>query len=150
MQKLLHEDRLKMRQAALESLGENELFRSATNSDGVTLPLANTENLYYAGSVYIGTPQQGGSEFIFDSGSGYLTTTSVGCLTCNTTAPVYNPAASSTYSKDTTGTYASTISLSYGSADLKGYMGTDVVSLTPSGTSPQLTATDFSFFIITE
>ena len=95
MQKLLHEERLKMRQAALDSLGENELFSSATTSSEFYLPLYNTLNLYYSGSVYIGTPQQGGSEFIFDSGSGYLTTTTTGCSSC--TSHVFNSAASSTF-----------------------------------------------------
>ena len=49
------------------------------------IDLANQLNLAYTGPVFFGTPLQGSidSEFVYDTGSGYLTTTSSDCLGCD-------------------------------------------------------------------
>jgi hypothetical protein len=56
----------------------------------------NNLNLAYVGPVYFGTPiqQSKTAEFVYDTGSGYLTTTSTQCLLCRT--KYYNPTASTT------------------------------------------------------
>ena len=47
--------------------------------------LANELNLAYTGPVFFGTPLQGtiDSEFVYDTGSGYLATTSSDCFGCD-------------------------------------------------------------------
>jgi hypothetical protein len=77
-----------------------------------SLDLANGNNLSYTGPVLIGTPLQGlpTSEFVYDTGSGYLTVTASGCSNCSSI--YYNPALSSTAQSST---YVQN-SLTYGSA----------------------------------
>jgi hypothetical protein len=57
------------------------------NQNGTALlNLTNGNNLQYSGTVFIGTPLQGknSSDFTYDTGSGYLTVTSVDCGNCTT------------------------------------------------------------------
>ena len=51
---------------------------------GGKIPLANANNLAYTGPVFLGTPLQGSatSEFVYDTGSGFLTVNSKDCSTC--------------------------------------------------------------------
>jgi hypothetical protein len=103
------------------------------------------------GSLYFGTPNQSGSKYIFDSGSGFLTTTTTQCITC-AGARVFNPNASTTFVNGTStenSQYADKKWLYYGSATLEGYMGQDDVSLLPFTSATESTvARDFGFFLI--
>ena len=98
-------------------------------------------NLAYTGPVYFGTPLQTDGkepEFVYDTGSGYLTTTSTVCNNCGT--QYYDPAVSDS---------AEVVSeaskkLEYGSATLVGYMGSDEVCV-----NEQTCVDDFEFFVIT-
>lgn len=49
-----------------------------------TIDLTNSNNLAYTGPVFLGTPLQGSnsSDFIYDTGSGYLTVKSTDCADC--------------------------------------------------------------------
>jgi hypothetical protein len=59
------------------------------------------QNIQYTGPAFLGTPLQGSnsSDFVYDTGSGYLTVTSTGCADCST--KYYNQSASSTASNST-------------------------------------------------
>ena len=148
-QKMLAKDRLKLRQDWMQSVGSKELFHTEASSS-FSIALENSFNLFYAGPVYFGEPNQFGSQYIYDSGSGFLTTTTTTCATCN--PAVYNPALSTTFVNGTDSTYSqysSTVNLQYGSADLFGYMGTDMVSVAPFDSSSSSNVVDnFSFFLI--
>ena len=107
------------------------------------IELTNTLNLSYTGPVYFGTPLQTSaseSEFIYDTGSGYLTTTTTECSNCS---PQYYDMSASTSRVVTNST---TFELSYGSADLQGYMVNDLACL---DTSESICADSFSFYAIT-
>ena len=107
-----------------------------------SIELLNHLNLAYSGPVYFGTPLQvpsRDSEFIYDTGSGYLTTTSTACSNC--ISKYYDPTVSSSarvYSSQTE-------KLDYGSASLTGYLGTDMVCL---DTEEQVCVSNFEFFVI--
>ena len=91
-----------------------------------SIELVNSLNLSYSGPVYFGTPLQIGqntSNYIYDTGSGYLTTTSTACSTCST--HYYDPTSSTTAKVES----KEQKKLDYGSAALKGYLGTDQVCL---------------------
>ena len=98
--------------------------------------------------MLFGTPLQGyeGSSFIYDTGSGYLTTTTTACS--------YTSGCSTTYYDQELSSTAATVqpqterTLVYGSAELRGFDGTDVVCLS-SDADQSLCATDFQFFLIT-
>ena len=108
--------------------------------DSKNVKLVNYGNLAYVGPVYF-TDQFQGSEngkvtnYVYDTGSGDLTTTSTNCVSgCAT--KVYNQEQSTTAKKidgsDTT--------LSYGSATLDGYFVKDTVCL---GTEASFCVKDF-------
>jgi len=105
-----------------------------------SIELANNLNLAYVGPVLFGTPLQPESAqgYVYDTGSGYLTTTSTNCQTCSSNA--YNPAASTTAG----GSELTTKQLDYGSASLKGYLGSDQVCL-----ASEMCVNNFQFFVIT-
>jgi hypothetical protein len=105
--------------------------------------LINSNNLAYSGPVFLGTPAQGNalSDFIYDTGSGYLTVTTTGCTNCGPT-PYYDPALSSSTASST----YTTTQLAYGSANLSGSMGADTVCLVSN--DPTTCVTNFSFFKI--
>ena len=98
--------------------------------------------------MLFGTPLQGyeGSSFIYDTGSGYLTTTTTACS--------YISGCSTTYYDQGLSSTAATVqpqterTLVYGSAELRGFDGTDIVCLS-SDADQSLCATDFQFFLIT-
>lgn len=98
----------------------------ANQSTTDLIDLTNTENLQYTGPAFFGTPLQGSnsSDFTYDTGSSYLTVTSTECKSCKT--KYYDPSKSSTASNST---QYNTTNISYGSADLDGYMGVDVACL---------------------
>ena len=96
---------------------EEEKFRLQQS-----IELLNNSNLAYVGPVYFGTPlqtDQNYSEFVYDTGSGYLTTTSTECSSCYT--EYYDSSKSSTARVSSTATKT----LDYGTASLRGYLGTD-------------------------
>lgn len=70
------------------------------------------------------------SEFIYDTGSGYLTVTGYNCTTCSSGYRYYDPRLSTT----ATGQIGRNKTLSYGSATLSGFMMEDNVCLNPSQT----------------
>lgn len=79
------------------------------------IDLVNKSNLAYTGPVLFGTPLQtdgNTSNYVYDSGSGYLTTTSTSCSTCY--SQQYDPSTSSTAKVVS----SKTSTLSYGSATL--------------------------------
>ena len=76
---------------------------------------------------------------MYDTGSGYLTTTSSSCNTCS--SQYYDPTTSTTAEVKSSGTKE----LDYGSASLVGYLGTDQVCL-----SADMCVNDFEFFVITK
>lgn len=92
----------------------------------------------------VGTPLQGSNDdnFIYDTGSGYLTVPTNHCFTCEAGFS-YDSSKSSTFS-DSNGGYAIT-SLTYGSAALRGSVGTDTVCL---GNNTNSCVSEFSFFMI--
>lgn len=104
--------------------------------------LTNNYNLQYIGPAMVGTPlQDGGSnQFVYDTGSGFLTITTTGCTDCSSIA--YNPSLSSTVG---TSSYTET-QLIYGSATLNGQMASDKVCTVSN--APTTCVTDFSFFEI--
>ena len=104
------------------------------------IELNNNVNLAYTGPIYFGTPLQEGQnpEFVYDTGSGYLTTTSTSCYDCN--SQYYDPTSSETARVVS----SSTKKLEYGSASLTGYMGSDEVCL-----NNNTCVSDFEFFVIT-
>lgn len=106
------------------------------------IDLTNGNNLQYVGPVFFGTPLQGSASdyYVYDTGSGFLTVTATGCTNCSSVA--YNSGLSSTYANST----YSQSTLSYGSADLTGYMGNDDVCLV-SG-DPTSCVNGFDFFMI--
>ena len=114
--------------------------------DQAAIELANANNLAYTGPVLFGTPLQGtqNSRFIYDTGSGYLTTTTTECY-AGCSAPYYDQASSSTAS---TVQPKTEFTLTYGSAELRGFDGTDTVCLN-SDADQSLCASDFEFYLIT-
>lgn len=78
----------------------------------------NSYDTSYTGPVYLGSPLQGdsatNSDFVYDSGSGFLTVTGNGCTSCSSN--LYNPANSTSSKIGYTG-YSDT-TLKYGSAEL--------------------------------
>ena len=101
--------------------------------------MTNLSNSAYTGPVYFGSPMQEGTPmFVYDSGSGWLTTTSTSCSNCEG-SKYYNPAASDTYDLVS----SETVSLSYGSATLDGLYVKDNVCL-----SSTTCVADFEFFMI--
>ena len=76
----------------------------------------------------LGTPAQGKpySDFIYDTGSGFLTVNSVDCPSCS--SAYYDPKLSRTSKKGFPG-YLTITELHYGSASLYGEMYTDDVCL---------------------
>ena len=111
---------------------------------GDSIKMTNSGNVAYTGPVYFGTPLQttvAQSGFVYDTGSGWLVTTSTDCSACTTQH--YNPGAST--SMKTVSTEPKT--LRYGSADLEGYIDSDTVCLSSSGSA---CASDFEFVVITQ
>jgi hypothetical protein len=106
------------------------------------IDLVNKSNLAYVGPVYFGTPLQTDetSEFVYDTGSGYLTTTSTGCSTC-ITSQYYSPSTSTTAGVKS----SNSMTLSYGSATLTGYLGTDQVCL-----NTDMCVSNFEFLVVTK
>jgi hypothetical protein len=104
------------------------------------LDLTNSNNLYYTGPVFLGTPLQGSStgEFVYDTGSGWLAVKTQGCTNCGNI--YYNPASSSTAAASS---YVQS-QLVYGSATLNGQSGADTVCLIAN--DPLTCVTNFSFF----
>ena len=105
-----------------------QLKGSAGNTEGKkrlkqSIDMINNMNLAYTGPVYFGTPvqPQDDSEFVYDTGSGYLTTTATSCSTCG--SQYYNPEASST--SKVSKHRGNRKQLDYGSASLVGYIGSD-------------------------
>mmetsp|Transcript_20447 Transcript_20447/g.28252 ORF Transcript_20447/g.28252 Transcript_20447/m.28252 type:complete len:123 (+) Transcript_20447:284-652(+) len=82
------------------------------------------------------------SEFIYDTGSGYLTVTGYNCTTCTLGYRYYDPKNSTT----ATGEIDSNKTLSYGSATLNGFMMRDNVCLDYSDLDT--CNNDFEFFYI--
>ena len=109
------------------------------------IPLVNSFNFAYQGPVYFGTPLQTlkNPSFIYDTGSGVLTTTSSDCQLCHLTNRYYNPDASESFAQVSEGDDE----LEYGSATLYGYYGTDVVCL---DTDERICVDSFEFFVITQ
>lgn len=110
-QRMVAEARRERIQTYLNSIN-GPLSEADTIKLGQTIDLVNSNNLSYTGPVLIGTPLQGSatSEFVYDSGSGYLTVNTAGCSNCATS--YYNPSLSSTAAASTD----TTTSLTYGSA----------------------------------
>ena len=74
-----------------------ELLKTALEEEGgIPITLLNTQNTGYTGPLLFGTPADGSttSEFIYDTGSGWLTVTSEECSNCHT--KYYDESASST------------------------------------------------------
>lgn len=113
-----------------------------------TIDMVNNGDLSYTGPVFVGTPLQGSNStnYVYDTGSGYLTIPSSSCTNCDQSF-LYDSAASSTYESGSSD--YTTNNLSYGSATLYGGMATDTVCLsdTTQGTEDSC-VTDFSFFMI--
>ena len=111
------------------------------------ISMTNVDNLAYTGPVFVGTPMQGNNltQFVYDTGSGYLTIPTTQCIACRPGFK-YNPSNSATYS--TSASYSETKSLVYGSASLTGYMGSDTVCLNPANANSCVN--NFSFFLITK
>ena len=101
-------------------------------------------NLIYTGPVYFSSDFQGlggRSRFIYDTGSGDLTTTSTFCDSgCRT--QYYNQDKSATAVQVSHGIST----LRYGSATLRGFYVEDTVCLAPIA---ELCVEDFKFFAIT-
>lgn len=106
--------------------------------------MMNADNLAYTGPVLLGTPLQGSetSEFVYDTGSGFLTVNSSQCGSC--TSRYYNRGLSSTRRDNGSGYTKS--SLSYGSAELKGMMATDRVCLDKD--FEETCVDNFGFFMV--
>ena len=124
---------------------EHKILQAQADLKGeINFDLKNNSNFSYTGNVFVGSPTQGSyaSEFVYDTGSGFLTVAASTCSTC--TDPYYNPAASSTSVQGYTG-YTNT-ELDYGSAQLKGQMYTDTMC-TDAGQIDSC-ATGFGFFLV--
>ena len=122
-----------------------QILQAKADANGeINFDLTNNNNFSYTGNVFVGSPSQGSysSEFVYDTGSGFLTVAASTCSTC--TDPYYNPSTSSTAVKGATG-YTNT-SLNYGSAALKGQMYTDTMC-TNKGQIASC-ATGFGFFLV--
>ena len=104
--------------------------------------LKNREDVSYTGTVFFGTPLQGSAtdEYIYDTGSGYLTVAGTDCSNCH--HKIYNPYASSTYEPSTN----QVDQLDYGSCTLEGTMVIDSACL--SDTDSATCVSDFNFFMI--
>ena len=103
--------------------------------------MLNNMNLAYTGPVYFGTPIQhndNGAEFVYDTGSGYLTTTSTLCSSCG--SQYYDPSESTSFKVVQT----QDMELDYGSANLVGKLASDRTCL-----SETTCVNDFEFFVIT-
>ena len=100
--------------------------------------------MVYTGPVYFGTPLQTSasqSSFIYDTGSGWLVTTSSECSGCTT--KYYDPSKSSSVKTVS----SETQSIVYGSLSLEGYVDSDTVCLSKDDTT---CASDFQFIVITK
>ena len=123
-QQVIREDKIKRLQAAIEK--EEQVYGIpilGEESDQI-IPLRNQFNLAYSGPVYFGNPLQTDkliSRFIYDTGSGVLTTTSTDCTNCDDPFMYYDSDASVTFSQAST----TRNKLEYGSATLQGYYVTD-------------------------
>ena len=82
-------------QSANSQIQSDAQYQAALTAQNLTvnqsgtalLNLTNNLNVQYTGTVFIGSPLQGqntSSNFIYDTGSGYLATTSVDCGNCAT------------------------------------------------------------------
>ena len=93
-----------------------------TETDHGSIDLNNNDDLSYTASLFVGTPLQniGGGNFVFDTGSGYLTVPSSDCSSCWDAADSYDNTESSTYIDSVSG--YTTTNLEYGSATLTGKM----------------------------
>ena len=126
-----HENRLREQEAELiiQNAGSIDFEESRQEQHRLkqSIDLLNRLNLAYSGPVYFGTPLQlsanDSSDFIYDTGSGYLTTTSSDCHSCP--SQYYDPPTSNSARVSS----SRTKKLDYGSANLVGYMGTDFVWL---------------------
>ena len=109
------------------------------------IDMVNHNNLSYTGPVYFGTPFQDSKEsiFVYDTGSGYLTTTSNECTYC--VSQYYDVKGSSTARRSSLESKKK--ELDYGSATLVGYLGQDHVCLSKDSS---ICVQDFDFFVMTE
>ena len=122
----------------LHKQGQQKLFSSKD------LKLHNDVNIAYTGPIMLGSPTQGDpdSQFVYDTGSGFLTIASRECRTCS--RPYYSPNLSKTAVSGVSG-YEKT-SLEYGSATIKGRMYTDRVCLNDQ--IEETCLNEFGFFLI--
>jgi len=88
-----------------------------------SIPLTDVENMYYYGSVSIGTPPQSFT-VDFDTGSSDFWLPSVSCATCKSQTSTYSSSASSTYMPN-----GSAFSIQYGSGSCLGFLSQDVLSI---------------------
>ena len=109
-------------------------------SPDATNTLINTNNLMYAGTVYIGSNKQP-LDVIFDTGSDWLVVEDTSCTTCVST--IFNKTKSTTFEVNSTTTRV----LNYGSASFQGHTGNDTVGL---DSSQNTAAPDFMFYLITK
>lgn len=100
-------------------LAKNQIGYLATTQ---AIGLTNVENLAYSGPAFFGTPLQGSStsDFIYDTGSGWVTVTGDKCTSCS--SMYYSSSASSSYAAST---LTAKTALYYGSASLYGNLGND-------------------------
>jgi len=90
-----------------------------------SIQLTDVENMYYYGSVSVGTPPQSFT-VNFDTGSSDFWLPSVSCVTCNSqpSTNTYSSSASSTYMPN-----GSAFGIQYGSGQCVGFLSQDVISI---------------------
>ena len=105
-----------------------------------SIDLLNTGNIAYTGPVFLGDPLQGtnSSQFLYDSGSGFLLVTDSECETCNT--QYFNSSASASSS------VSNLTEIGYGNLNLEGKMLQDTVCLSDFG--EDTCASEMSFFSV--
>ena len=139
-QKMLHDYHAARRVEGPQSLvAEGSI---GATDQGYRMALNNTANMAYTGPAWFGTPGQYGQQmYIYDTGSGIVTTTTTNCYKgCE--SHVYNPDQSTTKSN-----FNSTqVELRYGSANLTGNFINDRVCLSRS----TMCADNFTFFEIVQ
>ena len=142
-QKMLHDYHAARRAEGLQSLAAEGSI-DATD-EGYRIALNNTANMAYTGPAWFGTPAQYGEKmYIYDTGSGIVTTTTTNCYKgCD--SHVYDPDLSTTKSH-----FNSTqVELRYGSANLTGNFIEDRVCLA-NGENGSMCADNFTFFEIVQ
>jgi len=120
----------KLRRRYGYSMATSESRRSSSRAIVGIPTLDQGADSSYIANLTIGTPPQS-FEVVLDTGSSDLWLPGANCPTCTAGSPIFDTSKSSSFAKGTptTGSSDSEVTIAYGSGEVRGTLGSDVVTM---------------------